>query len=212
MVKQSLARSLRTLVWVALTTASCTTRLDPTDIDRFEAIAWRGEQNAVRAESASQQAADAAERSESALRRIEMSGPIEVSTRFDTGGGCEFDIRRATLTWDMVQGEPERRHLQLTRGELERILAAAHAANFFDVTTARRPVDDQCMTTTPCKMTALTITTVARHATLVFGCQYQDCPMPETVTALDAVNEVLVEILATRPAYRLRPTPRSYYR
>jgi hypothetical protein len=202
----------RALLCAGLALASCTSRLDPTDIDRFEAIAWRGEQSAARAEQAAQQAAGAAARSEAALQRIEMSGPIEVSTRFGTHGRCEFDSRSATLTWDMVQGEPERRHLKLTRRELERILAAAHAAGFFDVTTARRPADDECMSPMPCTMTALTITTVARQATLGVGCQYQDCPMPETVTALDAVDQVLVEILATRPAYRLRPTPRSYYR
>jgi hypothetical protein len=200
------------ILGAALAAVSCTTRLDPTDVDRFEAVAWRAEQSAVRADQAAQQAAASAARSESALRRIEMSGPIEIGTRFGTHGKCEYDSRSATLTWDMVRGEPERRHLKLTRRELERILAAAHAAGFFDVTTARRPAEDDCMSPMPCTMTTLTITTAARQATLGVGCQYQDCPMPETVTALDAVDQILVEILSTRPAYRDRPTPRGYYR
>ncbi|MDX2166640.1 MAG: hypothetical protein SF182_06235 [Deltaproteobacteria bacterium] len=199
------------LLWVGLASVSCTARIDPPDLDRFDAAAWRVEQNATRAEAAAQQATGAARRSELALQRIEMSAAIEVSYRFDIGGECGYDSRSATLTWDMVQGEPERRHLRLTRAELERILAAAHAVNFFDVTTARRSADAQCMSATPCKMSALTITTVARQATLGVGCQY-DCPMPATAAALNAVDQVLIEILSTRPAYRMRPTPRSSYR
>lgn len=199
----------RTLLGAALAAASCTSRLDPTDLDRFDALAAQLEQTAMRAAAASQQAAGAAARSSAALRRIEMARPIELTYRFGVGAKSEFDSRSATLTWDMVQGAPERRHLTVTHAELQRVLAAADAARFFDVSRALRAWEE-CQPPSPCRMTLVAITTAARHASIALGCA--TCPMPEAITAVMAVEPVIEEILAAKPEYRTLPTPRSAYR